>query len=68
VLITEAASELRDGTRLIGDPKSLMIVVRSTPDAAAATVVSWPVSIRNHRSYFASADKRRFARRAGPST
>ena len=48
--------------------RNVMIVVRSTPaSAAAATVVSCPVSIRNHRSYFCSADKKRFARRAGPS-
>jgi hypothetical protein len=40
------------------------IVVRSTPaSAAACTVVSWPVNIRTHRSYFCSADKNRFARR-----
>ena len=48
--------------------RSVMIVVRSTPaSAAAATVVICPLSIRSHRSYFCSADKKRFARRAGLS-
>ena len=48
--------------------RKVMIVVGSTPaSAAAATVVICPVNIRNHKSYFCSADNKRFARRAGPS-
>ena len=53
--------------------RNVMIVERSTPaSAAASTVVSWPVSIRCHKSYFCSAVRNRFARRGsgmvnGPS-